>query len=130
MRCALWPSASRQDLEAELGEYLEGSPAKAVLVAARPDGGLGGFIELSLRPWVEGCCSTPVGYIEGWYVDADLRRRRIGAELVAAAEQWARAQGCREMGSDVEVTNSISLLAHAALGYREVERVVAFAKRL
>jgi aminoglycoside 6'-N-acetyltransferase I len=130
MRCALWPHAPREELEGELAEYLSGNPDRAVLVAARPEGGLCGFIELSLRPWAEGCRSGPVGYLEGWYVDPDGRRRGLGRGLVLAGEAWARSKGCTEMGSDAEVWNTVSHAAHGALGYREEVRIVCFAKRL
>jgi aminoglycoside 6'-N-acetyltransferase I len=130
MRCALWPETTRAELEDESVEYLPGSPTKAVLVVERAGGGLCGFIELSLREWAEGCASRPVGYIEGWYVDPDVRRRRVGAALVTAGEAWARASGCTEMGSDTWIDNTASQAAHGALGYREIERVVKFAKRL
>jgi len=49
---------------------------------------------------------------------------------VAAAEDWARAQGCREMASDTWLDNTLSQQAHARLGYAEVERLVHFRKTL
>ena len=103
-----------------------------VLVLDRDDGAptLGGFITLAMRPWAEGCTSTPCAYIEGWWVAADLRGCGHGRALVAAAESWARAQGSRELASDALVTNTASIAAHRALGFEEVERVVAFRKRL
>jgi GNAT superfamily N-acetyltransferase len=47
-----------------------------------------------------GCCNPvhPVGYIEGWYVAPKYRRRKVGTKLVAAAEEWARDQGCVRNG--------------------------------
>ncbi len=74
--------------------------------------------------------TSPVGYLEGWFVDQDLRGRGVGARLVRAAEDWARSQGLQEMGSDTWLEDEVSLRAHQALGYREVERLVHFAKRL
>jgi hypothetical protein len=41
-----------------------------------------------------------VAYLEGWYVDRDVRRHGIGAALVHAAEAWARERGYRELASD------------------------------
>jgi aminoglycoside 6'-N-acetyltransferase I len=101
-----------------------------VFVAERPDGGLVGFLEGSLRSFADGCETSPVGYIEGWYVDRDFRRHGVGAALVAAAERWATARGCREMGSDCFVDNRVSARAHTALGYEDVERLIHFRKRL
>jgi aminoglycoside 6'-N-acetyltransferase I len=71
-----------------------------------------------------------VGFIEGWFVDEDLRRGGVGGELVRAAESWARAQGCSEMASDCHLENEVSRLAHLALGYAEHGRVIQFCKRL
>ncbi len=43
----------------------------AVLVA-EDVGHLVGFVELSLRPWTEGCRSGRVGGLEGWSVEAGI----------------------------------------------------------
>ncbi len=50
--------------------------------------------------------------------------------VVAVAELWAKRYGYREMGSDLVLGIDISLSAHLAVGYREVERLVALAKTL
>jgi aminoglycoside 6'-N-acetyltransferase I len=101
-----------------------------VFVAVRGAGGLGGFIEAAIRPWAEGCSSKPVGYIEGWYVDPDLRCRGVGRRLVRVVETWARSRRCREMASDCVLDNEVSFRAHQRLGYREVVRLILFQKRL
>ena len=102
----------------------------AVFVAERSDGRLAAFIEVGTRAYAEGCESSPVGYIEAWWVDDDLRRTGIGAALVREGENWARERGCTEMGSDVLLDNAISQDAHRALGYEEVERVVCYRRTL
>lgn len=130
MRIALWPG-SDEDHERETGEYFrQPEPNTAVFVAERDHGKLGGFLEASIRYYAEGCDTRNVGYIEGWYVDTDLRLQSVGRRLVAAAEQWARQQGCREMASDCELNNVGSLKAHLAIGYEEVERAIHFRKTL
>ncbi len=78
----------------------------------------------------DGCRTRNVGYIEGWYVEAAHRRQGVGAALVRAAEEWARAQGCQEMASDCFEDNAVSLASHLALGYTEKERLIHFAKEL
>jgi len=60
-------------------EYLEGKE-KVVFVAAARSRRLSGFLEATIRPFAEGCETEPVGYIEGWYVDADVRRRGTGKQ--------------------------------------------------
>ena len=128
--CALFPGFD-EDLAAEIDEYLESSPdARRIFVAERTGGGLGGFIEAGTRPYAEGCSSSPVGYVEAWFVDADLRRSGVGRKLFAAAEDWARARGLTEMASDSLIENEISIKAHGAIGYEEVERIVCFRRTL
>lgn len=72
----------------------------------------------------------PVAYLEGWYVDPDVRRSGLGRRLLHAAERWAGANGFTEMASDAELHNAVSLRAHRALGFDEVERQVCFRKPL
>lgn len=81
-----------------------------------------GFIESSLRQSYEGCESSPVGVIEGWYIDLNHRKQGIGKQLVTQAENWAKEKGCQEMVSDVEFDNSISLEAHEKLGYSVIDQ--------
>jgi aminoglycoside 6'-N-acetyltransferase I len=102
----------------------------AVFVLERDGGDLGGFISVAIRPWAEGCATQPVAYIEGWWVDAELRGRGVGRELMDAAEEWARGRGLSEVGSDVLLENAGSIAAHGALGFEEVQRVVCFRKQL
>ena len=127
MRLLLWPEHSPEELRVEMVE-IASDRTNATYVAVRLDGSLGGFIETSQRKYAEGCRTSPVGYIEGWYVDPDLRARGVGRELVHAAESWAKASGLSEMASDCELEHQVSLNAHLALGYEEVERLIQFRK--
>ncbi len=105
----------------------------AVLVLDRaPDapGALGGFLALTLRPYAEGCSSSPVPYVEGWWVDADLRGQGWGRRLMDAAAQWARARGATELASDAELGNEASIEAHGCVGFAEVTRIVCFRRPL
>jgi aminoglycoside 6'-N-acetyltransferase I len=129
MRRALWEDCPEDEQVRETSEIL-GSDSEAVFLAERPDGGLCGFLEAALRSRADGCESTPVGYIEGWYVDEDVRVRGVGRALVEAAEAWARTKGCRQMASDAELWNTVSHQAHEALGYMETSRLVLFRKNL
>lgn len=129
LRAALWPEDSSEVHTAEMQGYLRDESAVAYVVA-RPAGGLAGFVEVTIRPHADGCDSSPVGYIEGWYVDADVRRQGLGRRLVRAAERWARERGCREMGSDCLLDNEGSRRAHIALGYEERERLIHFRRWL
>jgi putative acetyltransferase len=138
MRSLLWPDGADGEHADEINAFIgtgafrwsEPFLGLAVFVAVRPGGGLCGFLEASIRPYAEGCATWPVGYVEGWFVDADVRRQGIGKRLVRAAERWAAAQGCREMASDANPENTVSLVAHQALGFEESSRAVHLRKRL
>jgi len=127
LRIALWPD-SAGDFEREVSEILNTDHLASFV--AEQDGVLVGFAEVSLRAYAEGCESSPVGYLEGWYVAPTHRNTGVGRRLVEAAEDWARAKGCSEMASDTELHNTQSQQAHARLDYQEVERMVCFRKTL
>ena len=130
MRNLLWPGHTEAELLAEMGEILSEADEQPVFVAVRLDGRLGGFLEGGTRKYADGCETGPVGYIEGWYVDEDLRQKGVGSQLVRAMESWARALGLTEMASDTWLENETSIAAHGRLGYVEMERLVHFAKKL
>ena len=127
MRTALWPDCPPEMHEFEMREQM--TAPYAVFVYAR-DAGLGAFIELSVRDRVDGSQSPRVGYVEGWYVDPDLRGHGIGRQLIREAEAWSRGLGLTELASDAELVNEESIRAHRALGFRETFRLVHFIKSL
>ena len=63
-------------------------------------------------------------------MDEHCLRRTLGTRLVQAAEAWARKQGLKEIASDTQIENAVSIQAHKVLGYEEVERIVCFRKAL
>lgn len=130
LRMALWPDLSPAAHAADMAAILASPRRHAVFVHAEEDGLINGFVEVSLREYAEGCSSGPVGYIEGWFVEETVRRRGIGRALIAAAEEWARWRGCREMASDADIRNEVGLQVHRALGFEEVERLVHYRKPL
>ena len=129
MRDALWPD-SLADHDAETRAHFETSRDVPIVFVAEAGGRVVGFLELDHRKYAPGCSSSPVPFIEGWYVEPAQQGRGIGRALVAAAEAHARAAGYPEIASDVEIPNTGSIAAHLALGYEEVERVVCFRRSL
>jgi aminoglycoside 6'-N-acetyltransferase I len=129
MRAALWPDEPRDQLEREGRALLAGGDPMVVFVAAHGTE-LAGFLELQLRSVAEGCDSSPVPFVEGWYVADAWRRQGVGKALMDAAERWSRARGYTELASDTQEYNRVSRAAHAALGFEEVETLVAFRKDL
>ena len=131
MRHALWPDESESHGR-QVAAYLRGElsmPLEVLLAVDDRDRPIG-FVELFMRPYAEGCTSSPVAFLEGWYVEPAWRRRGVGAVLIRASEDWGRAQGCTEFASDALLDNTVSHAAHHALGFEEVERLVTFRKSL
>jgi aminoglycoside 6'-N-acetyltransferase I len=131
----LWPRASVAEHAKGVAELLAGNfpgPSPGIVLVAEESGDhVVGFIEVDLRSHADGCNpSRPVGYIEGWYVAPTYRRGRVGAKLVAAAEDWARQEGCTEMASDTWLDALDSQQAHEALGFEVVDRCVHYRKNL
>ncbi|HVS64668.1 MAG TPA: GNAT family N-acetyltransferase [Thermoanaerobaculia bacterium] len=156
LRCALWPDEDPGELTGETERYFAGDRtiAEEVLVVQQRDAGSGAagsrdagardvgsgeverdgrlvaMAELSIRPFVDGCRSRDVTYLEAWFVAAEHRRSGLGRRLVAAAETWARSRGCVEMASDTDPANAPSRSAHVSCGFEEVATVVQFRKDL
>lgn len=135
LRTALWPESPLSEHAQELSSILAGKPLGilplVIFVAETSDGNLVGFLEAALRSCADGCDPThPVGYVEGWYVSESHRRTGIGAALLRAAEDWARGQGCREIASDTQLTNTLSQRVHESLGFEVAERAVLYRKLL
>ena len=126
---ALWPGHGPGELEEELGELMERRDAAFFL--AWVEGSAVGFAQCQLRrDYVEGTEYSPVGYLEGIFVEAPFRRRGLAVELLSACERWASERGCREFASDCELENDRSRSFHEALGFREANRIVCFVKQL
>lgn len=125
----LWPENSWEDLRADFQDVLRSE--KDMLYLAKFQQNYVGFIHLSLRiDYVEGSNSSPVGYVEGIYVEQDYRNQGISRRLVEAGEKWAKSIGCTQMASDTELTNHASQAFHTKIGFTEANRIVAFIKDL
>lgn len=137
LRHALWPDAEFAALSTDAQQYFDQDerrpgvmPEQVFVAEDEVTGRLVGFAELSRRLYAEGCETSPVGFLEGWYVAPGSRRTGVGRRLVAAGEAWARQLGCTEFASDALVDNAVSADAHRALGFAEVEVIRCFRKDL
>ena len=128
MRKGIWPEAPDDYMSFDMDNILasDNDAIFFAVVDVRPVG----MIEARLREYGEGCETSPVGYIEAWFVYPEMRGRGIAGVLTLAAEDWARSKGCTEMASDTWLDNGSSIRAHLKMGYFEVERLAHFVKRL
>ncbi len=132
---ALWPENPAEHYAEEITPTLAGTPVSSlptiIFVAESADTTLVGFLEVALRSHADGCdVRHPVGYVEGWYLIETHRARAIGKQLLHAAEDWARTQGCTEMASDAWIDNDLSHRVHQHLGFEVVDRCIHYRKSL
>ena len=129
MAVKLWPEHTTEELEKEF-EGIIGGGKSAVFLLVLEEQPVG-FAQCQLRnDYVEGTGSSPVGYLEGIFIEQDFRRKGHARELLAACEDWARNQGCTEFASDCELENRDSLAFHLNMGFAEANRVICFTKKL
>lgn len=104
---------------------------ESAVFLCRKDGNPIGFAQCQLRhDYVEGTKTSPVGYLEGIYVEPEHRKQGYGKQLVAACESWAKTQGCTEFASDCTLENTQSIQFHLHSGFQEANRIVCFTKQL
>jgi len=127
MRHQLWPEHEKADLTDEVMHWHRG---KTAVFVADADGELVGFSEATMHERAPGCSSSPVGYLDAWWVDEGFRRRGVGTQLLAAAEGWAIENGATDMASDAHADNGISRSVHRATGFSERRPVVRFHKSI
>src|SRR5579864_1867030 len=123
MRVLLWPEDDAG--RADDGLRVLRNPDAVTFLAW--DGQAIGFAEATLRrDYVNGCTTSPVGFLEGLYVREDRRLQGVARALCAAVETWVLEHGCSELASDTWLDYIESQRMHAALGFSETERVVYF----
>ena len=125
----LWPDHTLEELTEEFQEILSNDQSAIFLLYE--EGQAIGFAQCQLRhDYVEGTASSPVGYLEGIFVDEGYRRKGYARMLLAACERWAKEQGCTEFASDCELDNETSLAFHLKMGFIEANRIICFTKEL
>lgn len=130
LRQMAWPEWSLRQHLTEMAAMLASPQRYAVFVSADEEGLVNGFVEVSLKEHVPGCTSSPVAYVEGWFVEEGARGRGIGRALMEAAMAWAQSRGCRELASDTDLEDEAAQAAHRALGFEEVERIIVYRRAL
>lgn len=129
LREAVYMGVDRSFHEQEMSLFLA-DQSKECFLAVAGSGEPSGMIEVSLRNVVDGCLTSPVGYIEGIYVDPDLRGTGVARQLLEMAQDWCRSQGCTEIATDAELDNASAQQFHERMGFEETYRIVEYRKRL
>jgi aminoglycoside 6'-N-acetyltransferase I len=129
---ALFPEAEPREVEREEMRRWFARPDTATFVAYDPEhpDRLIGYADVGERPYADGCLTSPVSYLEAWYVAPESRRQGIGEALIHAVKQWARDRGHTELASDTTLGNTLSQRLHEKLGFAETDRVVQFRMQL
>ncbi len=130
MRAALFHDEDPKLLEEEVQQITKSNTLKSqpfqCLLAFDSSNNPIGFIELTIRSSAEECMTSPVLYIEGWYVDPNHQGQGIGKALMNAAFDWGRQNNCQEAASDARPDNQGSINAHHALGFEDAGIIHCF----
>ncbi len=125
----MWKSNTMEGLSEEFRDYI--SRGDSVVVLAVLEDCAVGFAQCGLRhDYVEGTETSPVGYLEGIFVEEDHRNNGFAKEMLDACQRWAKEQGCTEFASDCELVNEDSLKFHLKMGFEEANRIICFTKKL
>ena len=129
MAIKMWESHSFEGLENDIIETIKDN--KSVFFIKYINDIPIGFAQCSLRyDYVEGTESSPVGYLEGIFVEEQYRNNGYAKELLLSCEKWAKDKGCIEFASDCELVNNESLLFHISMGFIEANRIICFKKKI
>ena len=125
----VWPEHAGKAPEGIVLDYMK-SGESAVFAEKREDGFVGVALCRLRHDYVEGCETSPVGYLEGVGVKESCRNQGIAKRLVEECERWAKEMGCSEFASDCELSNTASLHFHLQIGFQEQNRIICFKKVL
>ena len=99
----------------------------AIFVAALPAGEVVGWLHLSVEPLLE---VEIRGEVNGLVVGDGYRSLGVGAALLAAAETWARKQGCKSISVRSNVIRERAHKFYECNGYEHYKTQKAFRKAI
>jgi GNAT superfamily N-acetyltransferase len=106
---------------------IAGDPDAAVLVAESRGGTVVGWVHVRTLQLLQRDACAEIG---GLVVDEGWRRRRIGGQLMAAAEEWACTRGVRLMRLRSNVVRGDAHRFYRRLGYADSKTSLLFTKSL
>ena len=119
--------ADARSIAASMARLLTRPDDDALLVAVDDGDEPIGWIHVARSPALE---TSPSATIHGMVVDEGRRSAGIGAELLAAAEAWARAHGATSMTVRSRTTRGRAHAFYERHGYAETKRSVVFSRDL
>jgi GNAT superfamily N-acetyltransferase len=99
----------------------------AVWTALDRSGEMAGWIHVFCAPKIVAESRAELG---GLVVDARIRGRGVGRQLIREAERWARRCGCRALRVRMNVVRQDAHPCYRRLGYRLVKTQLIFHKHL
>lgn len=129
MAINVFTNSKEQELKVEFENLLKDK--NVCLIVKEEKNQIVGFAQVGLRvDYVEGCETSPVGYLEGIFVMPPYRNKGYAKELIKYAESWAKEKGCSEFASDCELENLESFAFHLSIGFEEQNRIICFKKNI
>lgn len=125
----MWDSHTLSELETDFATIISSQNAACFIkyVEDQPIG----FAQCQLRyDYVEGTETSPVGYLEGIFIQQEFRHKGLATELLQECQRWAKEKECSEFASDCEIDNIDSLKFHLAMGFEEANRIICFRKEI
>ncbi len=119
-------ASTAEDVAARTAPMRE-SAGHAVFVAELTGGQIAGWIGMFIYRAVEAEARAEVS---GLVVDAHMRSRGIGQQLLERAEQWARDKGCRTIGLRTNVIRERAHVFYERQGYQHTKTQRTYRKAL
>lgn len=125
----LWNHSDINDLYNEYNLLLNNQ--NCVVLFAQLNQKTVGFAQCQLRyDYVEGTSTSPVGYLEGIFVEKEYRNQGIAKLLLTECKTWAKEKHCTEFASDCELNNKLSIKFHEKCGFKIANKIVCFTQKL
>jgi len=118
--------ATEKQMKARLKDALKDKDGSCFVAESR-EGGLSGWIHVSTTPLLE---VERRAEVNGLVVDETARSLGAGAQLLAAAEKWARGKRCKSMSVRSNVLRERAHGFYLRNGYEHYKTQKAFRKEL